>query len=198
MQKDDYEKFLEAHRITNDDNAKDEDKKRAYRIWLELAEKEYVRSTFYLGVCYDNGIGIRKNLKKAFANFLWAAGAGHVEAQYNVYQILERGYGVEKNGKEALKWLKKAAIQGKDIGAIRDLGFHFHEGRYVRKNFKKSVEFYRIAAKKNDHIAQWNLGLSYESGDGVKASQRWSLYWIEKAAKQGHEAAASYLKNNST
>ena len=195
MNKLDSSKFTKAYYITTSNNKNASDRKEAFNIWKELFDKGYIRSSFYLGVCYDNGIGTKKNLNKAYHCYLQAADSGHPEAQYNVYQMLLEGEGIRKSLSDALKWLKISAIKGRHIDAQRDLGYHYHEGLGIRKNLKKAVGYYKIAAKKNDSIAQWNLGLSYKHGEGVKQSNRWSHYWISKAASQGHEKAIRYLKN---
>ena len=190
----DCDKFSFAHRITTSESQNEADKKKAFQVWEELSEKGYIRSTFYLGVCYDVGIGTRKNDRKAYCNYLLAAELGHVEAQYNVYKMLYDGVGVDKNIDESIEWLKVAALGNKDIEAIRDLGFCYYMGRGVKKNYKLAVKYYRVAAKKGDSKAQWNFGLCYEYGDGVQASKRWSNYWFDKAANQGHEGAMKKMK----
>jgi hypothetical protein len=35
--------------------------KSAFKIWIDLADNGFIRSSFYTGVCYDNGFGVRKN-----------------------------------------------------------------------------------------------------------------------------------------
>jgi len=189
MKKEDYGKFLFAHRITTSENQNEADKKKAFQTWEALSKKGYIRSVFYLGVCYDFGIGTERNHREAYCNYLLAAELGHAEAQYNVYNMLYDGVGVRKNIDEAIEWLKVAALENKDTGAIRDLGFCYFMGRGMKKNYELAVKYYRIAAGKGDVKAQWNLGLCYEYGDGVQVSERWSNYWLDKAANQGHEQA---------
>ena len=41
-------------------------------------------------------------------------------------------------------------------------------------------------------ISQFNLGLMYVNGDGVKKSLAEAVFWMAKAAAQGHDTA---LKN---
>lgn len=197
MNKVDYKKFLFAHRITTSKKPSESNKRKAFSIWEELARKDYLRSIFYLGVCYDTGFGVNKNPKKAFENYLLAAVSGHAEAQYNIYHMEFNGEGTKKNEKSAISWLKKAAIEGKNIDAIRDLGFFYHDGTYLKKNMKKAAEFYKKAAKQDDAIAQWNLGLCYRDGEGVRQSERWSRYWISKAAEQGHKLAIKSVRDKS-
>ena len=79
MNKSDYKQFMCAYRIANDDFASKKDQKKAFKIWQERESKGYIRSGFYLGVCYDFGMGTKKNRKKAFKLYKEAAENGHRE-----------------------------------------------------------------------------------------------------------------------
>lgn len=50
--------------------------------------------------------------EEAFEYYLKAARQGDAEAQYNLGVCYRKGYGVEKDLTEAVKWLRKAADQG--------------------------------------------------------------------------------------
>lgn len=57
---------------------------------------------------------------KAVECFQKAAEQGYAKAQYNLALCYGKGEGVTENYSEAVKWLKKAAVQG-DSGAINAL-----------------------------------------------------------------------------
>ena len=61
----------------------------------------------YLGLCYENGYGVRKNLKKAFESRLQSAEFGWKYAFYEVAFYYLYGYGVEKDLNKALYWAEK-------------------------------------------------------------------------------------------
>ncbi|TCJ87307.1 tetratricopeptide repeat protein [Cocleimonas flava] len=69
---------------------------------------------FEIGLRYEHGTGIEKNLKQAVKWYRRAAEQGHAKAQFNLASMYESGEGVEKDLKLALKWYKKAAEQGKN------------------------------------------------------------------------------------
>jgi uncharacterized protein len=192
MNKLDYKNFVTAYRITTGKSASKNDHEKAFEIWQELAEK-YIRSAFYLGVCYDNGFGTKKDLMKAFEWYKTAADEGHKEAMYNLYLMYRDGKGVKKNNKLALKHLN-AAAEKKDAAALGDLGFCYHEGKLLSKNFPKAANLYRQAALMGDVKSQWNLALCYFDGDGLKRSNRWGKYWLQIAANNGHLNAIRKLK----
>ncbi len=193
MNKLDYKKFLEAYRITTGKSSSKNNQRKAFELWQELAKK-YVRSAFYLGVCYDQGFGINKNLKKAFEWYKVAGDDGHLEAMYNLFLMYRDGVGVKRNNRLALKWLNMAAERG-DASAIGDLGYCYHEGKLLSKNLTKAATLYHRAAQMGDVKSQWNLALCYLSGDGIRLpSERWGKYWLTKAAKSGHVKATKKLR----
>jgi TPR repeat protein len=54
---------------------------RAARWWALAAAQGHPRAQFYLGTCYDQGRGVRKNLVKAMRLYRSAGDQGHVEGQ---------------------------------------------------------------------------------------------------------------------
>ncbi|MBR0256713.1 MAG: SEL1-like repeat protein, partial [Synergistaceae bacterium] len=53
---------------------------------------------------------------------------------------------------------------------------------------------YRQAAEQGLAKAQYNLGMMYEFGDGVKQNRNKAIELYRKAARQGHEMAKQRLK----
>lgn len=58
------------------------------------------------------------------------------------------------------------------------------EGQY-----EQAFAIYDSLAKAGDAKAQFNLGLMYQSGDGVNANLEQAVYWFGEAAKQGYTEA---------
>ena len=75
---------------------------------------------YNLGAMYDNGTGVRKNIKIARYWYRQAASRGDSLAQSALGLIYEKGKGVKKDLAEAAKWYGKAAEQG-EPSAIRKL-----------------------------------------------------------------------------
>ena len=59
------------------------------------------------------------------------------------------------------------------------------------KLFEEKIEFYHLNFKANggDYIAQNNLGVIYEIGEGVPQDYKDAVKWYRKAAEQGHATA---------
>ena len=58
---------------------------------------------------------------------------------------------------------------------------------------KPSYAFNEFKAKRGDSHAQYNLGLRYYLGEGVKKDDEEAIYWAEKSANQGHPPAQYFL-----
>jgi uncharacterized protein len=81
-------------------------------LWKASAINGHIRAQFYLATCYDNGYGVKKNLREAFNWYMKAAKEGKMEAQYNIGFFYKKGDLVKRNFKKAVYWYSLAAKQG--------------------------------------------------------------------------------------
>ena len=70
-----------------------EDYKAAYKLILPLAKKAVAQAQYNLGVMYEKGKGVKKNLKEAKKWFQFAAEQGIIKAQYKLGLIYGKGKG---------------------------------------------------------------------------------------------------------
>ena len=84
----------------------------AYEEWLPLAELGDAEAQYNLGVMYDEGAGIEKDLVKAAGWFRKAADQGFIDAQTNLGMMYYYGQGIPRDHAEAARWFKRAASQG--------------------------------------------------------------------------------------
>jgi TPR repeat protein len=97
---------------------------------------------------------------------------------YGVYYL---GHGVPQDFAEAMKWYRKAAIQGHAM-AQNDLGFMYDNGRGVTQDYAEAVNWYRKAAEQGNAEAQYNLGFMYYEGQGVPQDYAEAVKWWSRAA----------------
>jgi len=90
-------------------------------------------------VAYD-----RADLKSALGVWLQAAQSGDAEAQTNVAEIYERGFGGPPDYAAALLWYQKAADQ-KYARALFNLGTLYEQGLGVEQDKLKALNLYRQA-----------------------------------------------------
>ncbi len=64
---------------------------------------------------------------------------------------------------------------------------------YQRKDYKLAAEWFRKAADKGDAKAQYNLGMAYDTGQGVTQDYKQAAEWYRKAAVQGLAQAQNNL-----
>ena len=82
-----------------------------FRGHLHLAEKGYPLAECQVGYFYLEGIGVQKNLEKAFYWTERAAQHGDRDAQFNLGWFYENGIVVPKELKWAERWYVRAASQ---------------------------------------------------------------------------------------
>ena len=163
-------------------------------VFQELANKGYAAAQYYLGVCYDNGEGVPKDVSKAVEWYAKAAEQGYELAQNDLgyYYLIGRG-GVPKDERKAVEWCAKAAEQG-NAKAQYNLGYCYENGIGVSKDGEKAVEWYTKAAEQGNAKARYYLGVCYENGEGVLKNISKAVEWYTKAANQGNADAQKALE----
>jgi TPR repeat protein len=143
----------------------------------------------------EDGVAAFKDGDYATALALWhrAADASDPVAFFNIGLAYEKGYGVAKDGDEAIKWYKRAADKGDVISEFK-LGLVYAEGVSVPQNYTSAAQWYIKAAENNHVRAQVNLGTLYANGRGVpqNAAKAFELYERAEttACSYGDTAAA--------
>jgi TPR repeat protein len=69
--------------------------------------------------------------------------------------LYEKGLGVPRDSKEALKWKRMAAEQG-EPRAQNNLGVKYAKGNGVEKNYRNAYVWLRLAAMQGHKLAQKN------------------------------------------
>lgn len=125
----------------------------AVKCYLKAAECGHADAQFNLGVCYQSGTGVEKNMAEAAKWFSKAAEQGHSSAQDSLGICYYSGTGVEKNVTEAAKWFRNAAEQG-EVRSQYILGCCYAAGVGVSKNITEAVKWLRNAARQENADAQ--------------------------------------------
>ena len=101
----------------------------------------------------------------------------------------ERGSAAHRTARMEL--MKIASSDKSDAEKIAALKKRFPEAFKL----SEAEEKYLAAAEKGDANVQFFLGGCYHIGIGVEKDLKQALYWLRKAADQGHENAKKALKN---
>lgn len=101
--------------------------------YRKLAGMGIPEGEYYLGICYQTGNGVEKDLSEAVMWIQKAAGQNYAPAQYKLGIFHMGGLGIPKDPVEAVKWYRKAAGQGNAMGQFA-LGICYFENLGVSKN----------------------------------------------------------------
>jgi hypothetical protein len=102
-------------------------------------------------------------------------------AQYVLGVSYDRGLGVLRNSKEAIRWYRAAAEQDHATAQF-SLGVMYAEGDGVSQDSKEAIRWYQASAEQGHGHAQNNLGNMYSEGQGVSQNYVRAYMWFSLAA----------------
>jgi localization factor PodJL len=117
-----------------------------------------------------------------------AAGQGHLEAQFILASLYERGAGVAKDESEATDLYRKAAAAG-HIRAMHNLAVLLSAHDSPR-DYSEAAAWFSRAAQAGLPDSQFNLALLYERGLGLEQDLARAYLWYSAAARSGDKEAA--------
>ena len=118
---------------------------------------------------------IRKKAEAGDAKAQGLLGYWYASDQYDT------GEGALEDDKEAVKWYRKAAMQG-NARAQANFGGMYGTGRGVPQDYKEAIKWFRKAAEQGYALAQVALGSSYAKGGGVPKDYAVAYAWYSLAA----------------
>lgn len=157
-------------------------------------------AAFNLGLCYENGEGVRQDYTKALRWYTKAAELGHVRAQCSAGVLCENGGEgeFEPRPEEAFSWYLKSAEQGNARAQLL-LASAYRRGFGCEQDPVAAVHWYTRAAEQDYAQAQYDLGLWYlERARDLNPEMQSEMLgrarnWLEKASAQGFEKAKKML-----
>jgi hypothetical protein len=115
-----------------------------------------------------------------------AANKGLADAQNEVGILYQRGWGVERNEAEAVKWFRLAADQGLVV-AQNNLADTYALGLGVPQDFGEAFRWYHLAADQSSSYAENVIGIAYEHGVYVAQDYAEAFRWYRRAANKIYE-----------
>lgn len=164
------------------------------------AKEGNVNGMFYLAEAYYTGKGIVQSWDDALIWYSRAAELGHVGSIEKLAAIYRYGIGVERNSMRALEYYTDAASNGSGF-AMKELGYIYISGELGVQDEKRSKDFYDKAYEtlyeqafgEDSPEAQFALGESYMSGDGVNQSNRQATKMYIRSANHKNAKALNEL-----
>ncbi len=166
---------------------------KAFECFKQSANQGYTKAQYQLSVCYDEGIGVRRNIAEAARWCEMAAYGGYDKAQSEIGYCYEYGHGVIRNTKEAVRWYRIAAQQG-NIEAKNNLAFCYQKGRGVTKNVSEAIRLYKEASDAGHASALYNLGFCYWDGEGVPVDKSKAVELFRESARRGNARAEQMMR----
>lgn len=146
----------------------------AYREFLPLAEKGMAAAQYKLGLMYENGRGVPKDLDQAEKWYALAADQGYSSAQYNLGFV----HYTQNNIDGTTEWWGRAA-EGGDEQAMFSLGFIFAEGDRAPRDPVQAHMWYDLAAAHGSAEAAYKRDqlAGHMSADQLAEARRLARAW---------------------
>ena len=109
---------------------------------------------------------------------------GDAEAQFNVGEMYEIGFGVKQDIQEARYWVSRSANQKHETAGFKLLYWNTERDGLNDSN-KANVEELNNLAKQGNSQAQYYLGKMYAHGVGINKNTDVATDWLNKAALAG-------------
>lgn len=174
------------------------DHEKAYYLYLMASKLNHPAATYRAAVCCELGAGTKRDPNRSVLFYRKAAALGDTAAMYKLALILLNGVmGHPRNPREALVWLRRAAVQADEDNphALHELAL-LHErpnngtGGVIPHDPIAAREYLTQAAQLGYAPAQFKLGSCHEFGTlGFPIDPRRSIAWYTRAAERGDAEA---------
>jgi hypothetical protein len=138
-----------------------------------------------------------KNYTTAFSLFSTLANKGDARAQAMVGSFYSMGWGIEKNGEEAVKWWSKAAEQG-EVNALNNVANFYKYGKNgVPPDYPEAIKWYEKCVVQSACFVEF--GDMYENGlgvpeDGGEAARLYKMGVDKEITDSQYQSAEVYMK----
>lgn len=144
--------------------------------------------SYSMGVCYEKGIGVSRNMWRAASYFKQAADAGDVRAKCDLGVCFQTGRGVDRSPQRAVALYHEAALRGYPKAQC-NLARCYAYGNGVCRDVTRAVELYEQAVAGGNAVAKCNLGVCYQKGVGVAQDLCKAIELYEDAGTSGYARA---------
>lgn len=144
------------------------------------------RAQLQLGIAFEFGQGVDKNIEEAMHWYRIAADRGDPEAQTDLGYLYEIGSTGSENPAEAAKWYLRAAVSG-FARAQFNLGTLYLRGVGVERSDEDAAHWIGEAADVGCPTAVAALGYLYTYGKGVPLDEQKARELIQKSEKKKND-----------
>lgn len=170
----------------------EKDLSQAFEWFMRSAKSNHAEAKNYVGVCYDQGIGVTKDYKEAKYFYEQSAKQGNLNALYNLANCYEYGIGIAQNESQAFAYYQKLYEQDY-VDAIYKMAWFYENGISINVNKRRALTLYKEAADKGSSQAQYYLAQSYQHPTKGEPNLDEAKKWYYLAAKNKHPKANFHL-----
>lgn len=165
----------------------DKQYEKSFGWFSKAAENNFADAQYMVGKCFEEGIGVEKNLNQAFVWYKKSAENGSPYSQNRISIFYWEGSIVEKSYEESFNWDLKAAKQGLLV-AHYNIGCQYRYGIGVKRSKSKALKWFLGAGHTGEKHSQYELGCMYKQIDEYEAFR-----WFKKSAEQSYAPAQAEL-----
>ncbi|KAK4700628.1 uncharacterized protein P7C70_g5611, partial [Phenoliferia sp. Uapishka_3] len=179
------------------------DHEKAYNLYVQASKQNHSSATYRTAVCNEVGAGTRRDHARAVLFYRKASALGDTAGMYKLGMILLNGLlGQQRNVKEAVAWLKRAATQADEDNphALHELGLLYEKApppgqpgplaSIIPFDPAQARELFTQAGQFGYPPSQFKLGSCYEYGTlTCPVDPRRSIAWYTRAAERGDAEA---------
>ena len=166
------------------------DEKKAFQLVAEAADRGNPDACFFLGQCYEKGMGVLPDAEKALETFQRAAELGSGAARNRVGLMYLRGEaGLAEDRAKAKEWFTNSAAVGFPSAHYNLAMLLDAQAKPDTFEQRLAVEHMMKAANLGFTEAQDRLGSWYRDGKNVSQDVVAATAWFRLAANRGHLAS---------
>lgn len=171
------EEFIKAMRILNENQYDKNDKINALGTLDRLSAEGHIRATILLGLIYEDGNLVEKDLEKAKNYYEKATFLGAVNGEYRLGLLLLQDNKF-RNEKEGFEHIEKSAKKGLKE-ALFSLGEFYERGIVVEKDLEKAKYYFLEAGKRGYGLAYYELSLIATNEENNELAKEYLILSIE-------------------
>jgi len=149
----------------------------AHAIYLSLANQNDAKAYYNLGLMYQDGDGVAKNLDEAVKWYTKSAELGYKEAQYTLGALVFQRQIQTISYPQAVTYYEQAAKQG-HVKSQLNLGMLYFRGDVTPQDLPAAVQWLSLAASNNNSEAQGYMAQLYQQGAGVVQDTVKAAMWL--------------------
>lgn len=165
------------------------------KAWFRMAaRKEHPIASYNLGLMYEHGYGVTKNINTAMNWYRKAEQQNFLPAITSLGRLYLNNLNIQNASDQAFQYFSRAANQG-DAQAQTSLGSMYHSGISTHQDFKKALGLFRKAAAQGNSQAMVQLAQFYESRTDISPDSQMALSLYQHAAHLGDVSAMRKLSD---